>query len=338
VSRGRSEAVQRYQCLACRRTFLERPRFSEDLKDRAIVAYFDGEASYRSVGRELGVKPDTVWGWVQELGARCKTFAEVAAELRPTWDGYLLADGRTVYIRGVKYALCLTADAGTQDVPQAGLFVHEDYRAWQTTFLAVKALGYPLKGLILDDDPALWAAAMDVFPDAPRQLCLVHVMRQTQRWLKYTARIPIVVHKPFLDLCHRLCYAVNHGHLNHLRAEWCAARLQFLQEGLADAVVQFEAKFPVLWTYLDYPGLPRTSNVIEGIIRELGRKLDDTDGFQTPGTAWATIRLLIMRYRFHPFSCSRLRGHNGQSPLNLAAVNTTGLDWVRFARRVPPPP
>ena len=251
------------------------------------MAYIDGEESYRSVGRDLGVMPHTVWGWVQELGAQCKSFAEVAAELRPTSDGYLFADGRTVRIRGVKYAICLTADAGTQDVPHAGLFAHEDYRAWQTTFLAVKALAYPLKGLILDDDPALWAAAQDVFPDAcaPRQLCLVHVMRQLRCWLKYTARIPIVIHEPFLTLCHRFCYAVSHAHLVHLHAEWSTARPQFLREGLADAVALFESKFPVLWTYLDYPGMPRTSNVIEAIIRQLGRKLDDTDGFQTPGTA-----------------------------------------------------
>jgi transposase-like protein len=284
------------------------------------------------------VKPDTVWGWVQEWGGQCKTFAEVAADLRPTWDGYGLADGRTVRIRGVKYALCLTADEGTQDVPQAGLFAHEDYRAWQTTFLALKALAYPLKGLTLDDDPALWAAAVAVFPDVPRQLCLVHVMRQMRRWLKYTARIPIVVHKPFLDLCQRLCYAVNHAHLARLHAEWQTARPQYLREGLADAVAQFESKFPVLWTYLDYPGMPRTSNVIEAVIRQLGRKLDDTDGFQTPGTAWATIQLLLMRYRFHPFSCSRIQRHNGESPLNLAGVNTQELDWVRFAQRLARPP
>jgi hypothetical protein len=321
--------------VTCRGTFLDTLKFGEAMKTQAITQYFDGEASYRSVGRDLSVKPHTVWGWVQELGGQCKSFAEVAAELRPTWDGYVLADGRTVHIRGVKYALCLTADAGTQDVPQAGLFAHEDYRAWQTTFLALKALAYPLKGLTLDDDPALWAAAMDVFPHAPRQLCLVHVMRQMQRWLKYTARIPIVIHQPFLTLCHRLCYAVHHAHLVHLQAEWGAARPQFLREGLADAVAQFEAKFPVLWTYFDYPGMPRTSNVIESVIRQLGRKLDDTDGFQTPGTAWATSQLLIMRYRFHPFSCSRIRRHNGFSPLTLAGADTKRRNWVHFARRSP---
>jgi len=332
---GRTISVQRRQCGACRRTFLDAPKFSEEIKTQAILRYFDIEGSYRAVGRDLGVKADTVWGWVQELGLQCKGFAQVASELRPRWDGYLLADGRTVRIRGVKHALCLTADVGTQDVPQAGLFAHEDFRAWQATFLDIKALGYPLKGLILDEDPALWAAARTVFPNTPIQVCVVHVLRSLGRWLRFTGHIPIIIHRPFLDLCHKLCYAANWSHLAHLHAEWQDARPQFLAEGLQDAVALFEARFPYLWTHLDRPGMPRNTNVAEGIIRQLGRKLDDTDGFQTVGTAWATIQLLLMRYRFHPFSCSRQRWHNGKSPLNLAGVDTKSLNWVHFSRRSP---
>ncbi len=30
-----------------------------------------------------------------------------------------------------------------------------------------------------------------------------------------------------------------------------------------------------------------------------------------PETAWNSIKLLIMRYRFKKFSCSRIKGHNG---------------------------
>lgn len=276
-------------------------------------------------------------GWVQELGGQCKSFADVTSELRPSWSGFLPADGRSVWIRGVKHALCLTIDVGTQDVPHAGLFAREDFRAWQTTFGQLQALGYPLKGLILDEDPALWAAARSVFPQAPVQVCVVHVVRSIRRWLRYTAHIPIIIHRPFVTLCHRLCYVANYEHLVRVHAEWRQARPQFLAEGLAGAVALFEERFPYLWTHLGYPGMPRTTNVAEGIIRQLGRKLDDTDGFQSPATAWATIQLLILRYRFHAFSCSRHRGHNGRSPLNLAAVNTDGLDWVSFARRQPGP-
>lgn len=307
------------------------------MKTRAITQYFDGEASYRSVGRELGVKADTVWGWVQEAGTRCKSFAEVAEELRPTWSGYLLADGRTVRIRGVKHALCLTADVGTQDVPHAGLCAHEDFGSWQAVFLAVKALAYPLKGLILDEDPALWAAARSVFPVAPIQACVRHVVSGLRFWLRYRYQGPSTRVDAFADLCQRLAYAVHTGHVAAVQEEWRRQRHVFVRYGLREAVETFEAKMPHLWVYFAHPGMPRTTNVIEGIIRQLGRKLDDTDGFQSLGTAWATIQLLLMRYRFHPFSCSRLRRHNGHSPLTLAGVDTKRLNWVPFARRPPMP-
>ena len=261
----------------------------------------------------------------------------MAAALRPRWGGYLLADGRAVGIRGVKHALCLAADVTTQDVPMAHLALAEDTTAWRLVLERLKALGYTPKGLIVDDSPALWAALDAVFPSVPRQLCVIHVLRNLRHWLRYNAHMPLMIMEPFLAQCQRLCYAVNGDHAAALCRTWQVQRPQFIADGMRGAVELFESKFPVLWTHFMDPLMPRDTNVIEGIIRQLGRKLDDTDGFQSTGTAWATIQLLIMRYRFHGFSCSRYRGHNGKSPLNLAAVNTEGLDWVRFARRPPTP-
>ena len=40
--------------------------------------------------------------------------------------------------------------------------------------------------------------------------------------------------------------------------------------------------------------------------------------------------MVIMNYRFHKFTCSRIKGHNGKSPLELAGVNTTGINWISF--------
>lgn len=285
------------------------------------------------MGREFGVKPDTVFGWVDELGAHCKSFAEVAAELQPQWSGILLADGRTVRIQGVKHALCLTADGGTQDIPHAGLFAHEDFAAWQATLSQTKALPYLPKGLVLDEDPALLAAACKVFPGVPLQLCVNHVSRALARWLRYGYTGPRRLVAPFFALCHRLCYATNPQHVEALRIEWERERPRFVRGGLREAVMTFEAKFPSLWVHFAYPGMSRTNNVIEGIIRQLGRKIDDTDGFQSFGTAWRMLQLLILRYRFHRFSCSRIRGHNGLSPLTLAGVQTDHLHWVEFAKR-----
>lgn len=92
-------------------------------------------------------------------------------------------------------------------------------------------------------------------------------------------------------------------------------------------------KIPYTGTHFFHPGMPRTNNIIEGIIRNLSRKIDDTDGFESFGTAWNSLKLLIMNYRFHPFSCSRNRAHNGLSPLELAGVDISNINWVEFSQR-----
>ncbi len=67
---------------------------------RAAKLYFTEESSYRAVGRQLGVTPLTAFRWIDELGENCKSFAEAAAELKPKWGGYLLADGKAIFIKG----------------------------------------------------------------------------------------------------------------------------------------------------------------------------------------------------------------------------------------------
>lgn len=301
------------------------------MRELAINAYIDIEGSYRSVARELGVQAHTVLGWVLELGQRCKSFPVVAAELQPKWGGFGQADGKYVGIAGVQHSLCLTADTATQDIPTARFGISESATCWRTTLEGLGEVGYAPKGFTIDDSTGLWAALDRVYPKVPRQLCLIHVMRGMHFFLRYKRHVPNMVAMPFLNMCHRLCYAVNPGHAAHLRMQWEAARAGFIGEGLGEAVAMFEGKFGFLWTHFMDPRMPRSANVIENIIRQLGRKLDDTDGFQSVPTAWATIQLLIMRYRFHAFSCSRQAWHNGKSPLNLAGVDTRNLNWVRFA-------
>ncbi len=105
----------------------------------------------------------------------------------------------------------------------------------------------------------------------------------------------------------------------------------------------FMDKIPYTGTHFFHPGMPRTNSIIEGVIRILSRKIDDTDGFesfppeadptQADETAWNSLKLLIMNYRFHPFSCSRIKYHNGLSPLELAGVDISIFNWVEFSQK-----
>lgn len=301
---------------------------------KAAELYFSEEASYRAVGRELGIDPHTAWGWIQELGANCKSFEEVAEELKPQWSGYLLADGKSVFVKGVEHALLLTGDVDTQDIPYASFHLRENAENWMATFLAVRdTIRYPIQGIVIDGDLGLVRACKVVYPSMPLQLCVRHVESFLSYYLKYKLRIPEQKSQPFLQMAHKLLYVQDKDQLEHYLQEYTARRRAFQHQGLGRILLIFESKFRYLWTHLDHPGMPRTSNIIEGIIRQLSRKIADTDGFETPDSAWNTLKLLIMNYRFHSFSCSRIPGHNGFSPLELARVRANGNNWVLFSQK-----
>ena len=112
----RQRRIQRYYCLDCQTSFSERveskstKRYEASLILKAADLYFNAEASYRAVGRQLHVRPYQVFLWINELGKNSKSFEEVARELSPEYSGYLLADATTVFIQGEKNQLLLSAD------------------------------------------------------------------------------------------------------------------------------------------------------------------------------------------------------------------------------------
>ncbi|HID02043.1 MAG TPA: hypothetical protein EYP18_02345 [Desulfobacterales bacterium] len=328
TSRGeRQRKVRRYYCVQCDTWFSERlgaKRYEPSLILKATDLYFNTEASYRAVSRQLHVRPYQLFLWINELGSNCKSFEEVARELSPQYSGYFLADGTTISIQGEKYQLLLTADVESQDIPYAALCKTEDYESWKIVLKGLRdRIHYPAKGVVIDGDLGLRRACQEIFPNIPVQLCVKHLHSYHVYRLKYQFQGPTEGIKPFLDITHRMLYARSLKHLRHLFKEYDSLRPFFIQKGLEAEVLNFELKMSFIWTHFHYPQLPRTNNVIEGIIDKLKHKINDCHGFTYPETAWNSIKMVIMNYRFHRFTCSRIKGHNGKSPLELAGVNTT---------------
>jgi len=296
--------------------------------------YYSIEGSYRAIAQQLGIRANTTFEIINELGGNCKSFVEVAHELQPQWSGFLIVDAKTIFVRKSKFALLLSADAGTQDIPYADFFDKENLENY---FLLLKSirddLSYPIKGITVDGDPALVGAVQAAFPETPMQLCIRHVDEYHRFYFKYLHEGPKDGVERFLDITHRLLYAKNHEHLEILLQEYNSYLDYFDETSLSREVKNFESKFDHLWVHFDHPGMPRTSNIIEGIIRQLSRKIDRTDGFMSTTTAWNSLKLLIMKYRFHTFKCSRIIGHNGKSPLSLANVKTDKINWAKFSQK-----
>lgn len=254
---------------------------------RAADLYFDREMSYRAVGRELGIDPYTAFLWVNGLGANCKSFVEVARELNPRWEGQLFADGKAIFVKGVEHALLLTADAATQDIPVAHFAPGEEAKSWRSVFLELRdQIRYPLRGLTLDGGVGLVSAAQEVFPRTPLQLCLRHAQEAWPNYFKYKFKGSKRGVIPFLELVDALVHVRTHRQRRRALAEWRKGRDGLVRCGLREQVERLETQqLPFFFTFLRVPGMLPTNGLMEGIIRQLDRKIDDTDGYEREDTA-----------------------------------------------------
>jgi hypothetical protein len=296
-------------------------------------------ASYRGVARALGSEPKAVYKRIIGMCFNCKSPLEVSLELSPQWSGYLLVDGDSMTVGRKRESLLIGVDSFSQDIPHTLLAKHEDSLNWEQFFQEIYVpIRYPLRGIISDGDPAIQKARTTVFPDIPWQLCVKHFEDGLSRFLRYQFTQKRGYWREtdrFLKAVHHMLYAESHQQARrHLMA--ITIDPGFNQAGFTDIIDTIHEKFPSLVTHHFHPGMPRTNNIVEGVISRLDEKIDKADGYMYHDTCWATMKMLIMWYRFKKFTdCRRKNKHkNGKSPLNVAGVNTSNIDWIRFSQRV----
>jgi hypothetical protein len=109
----------------------------------------------------------------------------------------------------------------------------------------------------------------------------------------------------------------------------------FRKAGLGELITTLNSKFTDLTRHHLYPGMPRTTNIAEGVISRLDYKITAGKSYKSHATAWATLKMLIMYLRFKKFTdCQKKnRFKNGQSPLQLAGVNVSNFNWITFSQR-----
>ncbi|MDR1709429.1 MAG: hypothetical protein LBS70_06880 [Candidatus Accumulibacter sp.] len=65
---GVTKGIQRCKCRECGRTFSETPKFSHEIRQKAVLMYL-GNVGIRKIGLFLGVNPSTVLNWIRQKTA-----------------------------------------------------------------------------------------------------------------------------------------------------------------------------------------------------------------------------------------------------------------------------
>lgn len=328
---------QRWFCNACARSFVPQPHtaINFSFKIKACELYYDAEASYRAVSRQVGLAPYRLFEIIDTLGANCKSTLEVSQELCPQWSGYLFIDEKSLWIKGIEWYLLIAVDLGTQDIVHWDLVPHEDdtHVAW---FLMViqTVIRYPFKGVISDLYGAFIEAVRWLLPGIPHQFCTYHAYRSTEFYLKYhyTGRDRLWAER-FLTLTRIICRCDTLDTAKRALEYLQRHHRELRQAKLARRAETLIQRFPFLIKRFKDRNLRPDNNIVENVIRQLNQKFKKVAGFKSYQTAYNSISLVVMRYRFHRFSCSRISGNNGKSPLELAGVDTANMNWVKFSQK-----
>jgi len=333
---------RRWYCNDCQRAFTPYQVPSEHISLLAYQAaelYYDSKASYRDVARKLGIHRSTAYRLISAVSKNCKPPCEVNAELKPQWSGYLIVDGDAVAVGSGKKILLLGVDSHSQDILHALLVNREDGQTWSRFLSGIQHIpGYTPPGVVSDGFPALIQGVQAVYPQHPRQLCVRHFEKDLTHLLRYR-----FTQKPghwrqnkrLLGAVHGMLYANSFTRAQQ-QLEQIAVDSGFQQAGFTGIIRHIKKQFPHLMTYHRHAGMPRTNSIIEGVISRLDERIDPADGYGSDKTCWATLKMLIMWYRFKQFTDCRKknRSKNGKSPIQLAGVDTSDINWIRYSQNL----
>jgi hypothetical protein len=156
---------------------------------------------------------------------------------------------------------------------------HEDDDEIASDLLNIRDLGYEVIGITTDGGDNIIRAVQYVFPRVPRQRCVVHVQRECLASITQRPRSPEA--RMFRNLVQQLSIVyTNNDKLWWLSrySRWTEDNLEYVfQKGvvsyskqeyyvhndLRKAYIHLKRALPNLFTYIDHPGVPKTTNALE---------------------------------------------------------------------------
>lgn len=164
----------------------------------------------------------------------------------------------------------------------------EDDDEIASDLLNIRSMGYDVVGITTDGGDNIVRAAEYVYPHIPRQRCMVHVRRECLNRITLQPRSPEA--RALKDLVLRIGdVRTANDRLWWLRSfrDWAehnaafacekgsrpGGQTYFVRDDLRKAYVHLKRAIPNLFTFVDHPGLPKTTNALEAFFGHLKDQL-----------------------------------------------------------------
>ena len=269
---GTREGHQRYKCQDCGASFV---KHKEGVRQSNRLVWFRkwvlGKQTVEDIANECGYSARHVHRWFDEY-----------LDSSPSWTMntsmpiYLLIDG-TYY--SDDHCLILYRAENLKRTIFYRFTTHEDQNEIAADLISIRDLGYEVIGITTDGGDNIIRAVEYVFPDVPRQRCVVHVQRDCLASI--TQRPRSTEAKLFRNLVQDLsiCRTINDklwwlsmyyrweedykefvfqkGVISYSHQEY------YVHNDLRKAYIHLKRAIPNLFTYIDHPGVPKTTNALE---------------------------------------------------------------------------
>lgn len=242
------------------------------------------------------------------------------------FSGKLIFDGTYVKVKGYKKQIPMLwgVDYDTHDFPHAMLVPSENYQACSKYFSDLKAIKYPLKYLVCDDNNNIKEAAKDIFPNVIIQTCLRHFLENIRKDLgtktsdKYLNFVEDIekVYSERLAIWELIEYVIRiyPEYKEDPKTEYWLNQTMIRREELTN--------------YHNFVDVPDTTNMIEGFNGHLKDRLKGIRGFKSFHSAKYFLNAYVLNRRLTKFnSCSKKFKHlNGKIPL---------AQTIKFTEEIP---
>lgn len=254
----------RFYCMQCKRSATwKRPDVEERHRRHQLDAWLGGKESLTEIAARYHRTRQSVWKRMRPL------FDKVPEPPIPAETRFetLILDATYVHGR----TMCALVAIDEHDHIYWRFAPYECYATWDS-FL--RQFGEP-RAIVMDGQKGLFAVVRELWPDAVVQRCHFHVVSFA---LQYIGRKPKDdAGKAILDLLYRLKLVKTHADRDQWLLLYKIWEKQYekllLERGQSTRYANprlrtvrhvIRRSLPNLFTYLDYPGLPNTTNLVEG--------------------------------------------------------------------------
>lgn len=288
----------------------------------------------------------TVLGFLEKVADRLPSLEEINETFHPKRSGYLAFDGVYFKLEGEIFCILFCFDPETFDVVDYRLAAQESFPEYrllaQQVEQQLERQGLKATGLYLDGEKSLIQALREVFPGVPQQLCIVH------KYLRMGQVIPFksVHRKSVFYLVRKKILKFKRLFEETIFAPSKEESLRKFKEldyfAKAHSVEKFYRGYRILrrnfhltLTHFDYPHMQRDNNLIECFNSLISRRLDLFKGFKKEINVDRYLKLLLLDYRFHKLTESRLSYRRDRSPLELAQANIPPhYNFIKMLRQI----